>query len=395
MYALWFMWAGACTFEVPPDVKIDPAPTAPTEGDSGLTEDTGGDGDANSPGIEIPRPSEDLAIAGTWHRTRTASISFTATQSVSTLPAETRAIATYNNDQQWLIYTDGLFLSDEGSRVDWYIDDSGHLRTCEHPEIASVGALMAAESPAQGAGGCFGENWVTARSDLAIAGTHSIYEWLYSFDPFVVTDVEVGTDYPILAHWAGEPWAITQPFSDSDPDGTWLVEWREDGTGHWMCPVNADGATDWTALRSKVDDSDWDVGCDDGGWWELRQPFAARGRHEVLGSAIPNNLYEWFSSTTTRGAGFTIMWEVQSIAADGKTMVLNTTSEDVSRDERNIKLQVAADAAGQWSICLLAAEPDLATAEAAPPVAPLVDGACTSTALGTTPGWKPLVPVGG
>ena len=89
------------------------------------------------------------------------------------------------------------------------------------------------------------------------------------------------------------------------------------------------------------------------------------------------------------------MWEVQSIAADGKTMVLTTTSEDVSRDERNIKLQVAMDAAGQWSICLLAAEPDLATAEAAPPVAPLVDGACTSTALGSTPGWKPLVPVGG
>ena len=173
--ALWFIWAGACTFEVPPDITIDPNRSESTKEDSGLTEDTGHDGNADPPSIEIPRPSEDLAIAGTWHRSRTASIVFTATQSISSSPAESRAIATYNNDQQWLIHSEGLYMSDGGTRVDWYIDESGHLRTCEHPEVNRVGTLMAAESANQGLGGCFGEDWATARPDISIAGTLSLY----------------------------------------------------------------------------------------------------------------------------------------------------------------------------------------------------------------------------
>ena len=396
--ALWFIWAVACTFDVPPDVRVNQSQPGNEVGDSGTvdpTDDTGSGDDGTASPIEIPRPSEDLAIAGTWHATPTASIAYTATQAVTTWSSEPRAIATHNNDQRWLIHSDGAHMSDDGARVDWYIDAAGHLRTCEHPAVDTVGALMVADDADPGPDGCFGGPWATARPDLPITGTYSQYEWLYSFDPFTVTDLWFEEEYDVLAQWAGEPWLITQPLWYSETADPWLIEWREYGTGYWMCPLATDGVTDWSALRAKVDDSDWDIGCDDAGWWEFRQPFAARGPHEPLGSNIPHNLYEWYSDAFDRTSGESVLWAVHTVENNGTTMVMSTTNDGVARDERHIKIQVAMDAEGQWSLCLLAAEVDLATAAAAAPIVPLADSQCTKAALGSPPGWKPLVPTGG
>lgn len=389
----WVMWLGGCDYkmvDVPPDVVIDEeSPQTPNA-----------DADAD----EIPIPETPLSIRGIWHVDRSHTIAFDNTRSVLSPSVSgedfpPRGIATHDNAERWLIYSDGVYVTDAGRRLDWFTHASGVLHLCETPTEDTVETLMNMASPESTdvENGCHSGPWQVVRPDVPLPESFVIDNWLLTNNSFELHDPTWEDDYPIAVHEAGKPWLVVEMLDPSDGSSTgdgFILEWTESDDKTFTCLIVEPIESDWTSIRTRIDETDLETGCNGDEWDELKLPFEARGDYQTLFCGIPNHLYESTSFTRNR-MGTELSWNVLEIDHAAGTMVMEAEtieSGGVSPDSRFIKIQVAKDPAGDRHVCLLAAEASRARAAAAPTTTLDDPDACDTFKLGSNGGWYLLTP---